>query len=219
VRWLLSAVLAAHVSAVIVGPLAVQPSSALEGNLWSVYRPYLEAACLNNGYRFFAPEPGPSHLVRYELTLADGSRIEGVFPDLARHRPRLLYHRHFMLSEKVAVPPGTPIAVEWARAYAEHLKHRYGAAEVKLFLVRHNLPPPEFIAAEHLRLDELAAYDEWAEEWELYPVDRRPAGPPREMLSVPAAPRTGAAPAEASPAEAPPVDALPSESLPAGEPL
>ena len=56
---------------------------------------------LANGYRFFAPEPGPSHLIRYEVTLPDGTRKEGFFPDRAHHQPRLLYHRYFMLSEFV----------------------------------------------------------------------------------------------------------------------
>ena len=36
---------------------------------------------LNNGYRFFAPEPGPGHLVRYEIVTRDGRQIEGSFPD------------------------------------------------------------------------------------------------------------------------------------------
>jgi len=30
------------------------------------------------GYHVFAPEPGPSHLVRYEVTRADGSQVEGI---------------------------------------------------------------------------------------------------------------------------------------------
>ena len=33
------------------------------------FSPISKALSLANGYRFFAPEPGPSHLVRYELTL------------------------------------------------------------------------------------------------------------------------------------------------------
>ena len=72
-------------------------------------RPYLQILSLDNGYRFFAPEPGPSHLVRYDVTLADGQQIGGVFPNLAEERPRLLYHRYFMLSEFVnSLTEGTP---------------------------------------------------------------------------------------------------------------
>ena len=40
-----------------------------------VFRPYLEAAYLDHGYAFFAPDPGPSHLVRYELEFDDGGVI------------------------------------------------------------------------------------------------------------------------------------------------
>lgn len=69
---------------------------------------------LNNGYRFFAPDPGASHLVKYEL-LKDGQPIAtGKFPDKDSHWPRLYYHRHFMLSEMMfqmaaavpELPPG-----------------------------------------------------------------------------------------------------------------
>ncbi|NIO41435.1 MAG: hypothetical protein GTO41_15415, partial [Burkholderiales bacterium] len=54
---------------------------------------------LDHGYRFFAPEPGPGHLVRYEVTTSDGAGAAGQFPDRDRIWPRLLYHRWFMLSE------------------------------------------------------------------------------------------------------------------------
>ena len=42
------------------------------------------------------------------ITLADGTLKTGEFPDRNMHRPRLLYHRYFMLSEFVntlASPP------------------------------------------------------------------------------------------------------------------
>ena len=61
--------------------------------------PYIEAADLNHGYRFFGPDPGPSHLIRYHLDMPDGTTRDDVFPNLAEERPRLLYHRYFMLSE------------------------------------------------------------------------------------------------------------------------
>jgi hypothetical protein len=55
---------------------------------------------LNHGYAFFAPDPGPNHLVDYKVEFADGRpAVSGRFPDLSKERPRLLYHRHFMLSE------------------------------------------------------------------------------------------------------------------------
>lgn len=56
---------------------------------------------MGHGYRFFAPNPGDSHLVQYKVTKNDGTQIKGVFPDRENAWPRLLYHRWFMLSETI----------------------------------------------------------------------------------------------------------------------
>jgi hypothetical protein len=68
----------------------------------------LHAAFIYHGYRFFAPNPGASHIVQYELEFADGRKEQGQFPDLQQHWPRLLYHRHFMLSETIYQATGMP---------------------------------------------------------------------------------------------------------------
>lgn len=116
----------------------------LSGYAWRALRPYLEGAYLNHGYHFFAPEPGPSHLVRYELEFADGTKRTGTFPDLAEHWPRLLYHRHFMMSEFINVaPPDSEWERTYARSYANHLLAEHGAAKVTLHLRRHLIPPPQ----------------------------------------------------------------------------
>jgi hypothetical protein len=96
-----------HVMAVWIAPFSVPPSSPLAQQLATWFRPYLEAAYLNHGYKFFAPDPGPTHLVRYELQLPGGETKTGTFPNLAEQRPRLLYHRHMMLSERLDGPPQT----------------------------------------------------------------------------------------------------------------
>lgn len=63
-------------------------------------RPYIGAMYLDHGYFFFAPNPGPSHLIRYKVEFDDGrAPIEGQLPNLAQHQPRLKYHRHFMIAE------------------------------------------------------------------------------------------------------------------------
>src|SRR5262245_32283171 len=107
-RWLISAALAFHVAAVFMGPFAFSTqtpggrSSNLAEWLMPVFRPYVQAAYLEHGYAFFAPDPGPSHLVEYQVDFDDGRpSIAGTFPNLKEHRPRLLYHRHFMLSEQL----------------------------------------------------------------------------------------------------------------------
>ena len=62
-------------------------------------RPYAQFTYLSHGYAFFAPDPGPSHLLEARWQQADGTSQQLRFPDLRRQRPRLLYHRHFMLTE------------------------------------------------------------------------------------------------------------------------
>lgn len=88
-----------HLAAVIASPLAgPPPSSDLERAAGSVAEPYLQALYLNHGYRFFAPNPGPGQVVRYELELPDGTTREGHFPDRHNLSPRLYYHRHLILA-------------------------------------------------------------------------------------------------------------------------
>jgi hypothetical protein len=97
-----SVLIALHVFALFVAPWSMPPpASELSGVFAAALRPYLHAVFIYHGYRFFAPNPGASHIVQYELQFADGRKESGQFPDLKRHWPRLLYHRHFMLSETV----------------------------------------------------------------------------------------------------------------------
>ena len=99
-RAIVSLLIVVHLSAVLLAALTAVGGSDLWRLLAVPLGPYIQAVDLkNHGYRFFAPDPGPSHLVRYYLTMPDGSQREGVFPNLAEEKPRLLYHRYFMLSE------------------------------------------------------------------------------------------------------------------------
>lgn len=143
-RTIASVLVLFHLAAVVSAPLAGPNPSQLAGTIWMFFRPYLEATYLNHAYLFFVPEPGPGHLVRYELEMPDGARREGIFPDRAMHRPRLLYHRHFMLSEKIAGPPGPRIEA-WVQSYAEHLLARHGARRVTLHLRVHRLASPDLV--------------------------------------------------------------------------
>lgn len=102
VRALVSLLIIVHLAAVILPPLSME-GSPLASIGWRGLRPYIEAGYLNHGYHFFAPQPGPSHLIRYELEMPDGSRKEGEFPSREQNWPRLLYHRHFMLTEYLNV--------------------------------------------------------------------------------------------------------------------
>ena len=118
VRWLVSGWLALHLAAVFIPPMhaatqvADGGSSPATGTLYNALRWYFGPLYLDHGYAFFAPNPGPSHLVRYRVEFDDDRpAIEATFPDLKVHRPRLLYHRHFMLSEALNssfIPPEPP---------------------------------------------------------------------------------------------------------------
>ena len=113
----ISVLLLVHLAAVVVAPLAVAcdtgaSSSPAVAPVRQWLDPYITLMFLNHGYFFFAPEPGPSHLVDYKVEFADGRpAIEGRFPNLKEEQPRLLYHRHFMLSESLYAnfaPPEAP---------------------------------------------------------------------------------------------------------------
>jgi hypothetical protein len=161
----------------------VTPASSLAVAVARLAAPYLQAGNVSHGYAFFAPDPGPSHLIRYELVFEDGRVEQGVFPDLARQWPRLRYHRHFMLTEQLsnlappAMPDGQvieagveyidPATAEWietrdrflrqARSYAEHLLHAHRAQRVTLHLIRHEIPSREEVL-QGRRLDVDSSY-------------------------------------------------------------
>ena len=168
ILWQLSAVI---IAAVVAAP----PFSELAADVAWFFRPYVNAADLNHGYRFFAPEPGPSHLVAYHLEFADGSTRDGKFPDLETERPRLLYHRYFMLSEHLAglfgewqdalknsAGPLSPAERQlmagnvrdakrvfdgFVKSYADELLRRTGAKRVVLALEQHEIPSPDAVRA------------------------------------------------------------------------
>lgn len=101
-RRLLSIVIITFLAIVILGPLSNPIASRhLTAPIATWVSPIHRALFLGHGYRFFAPNPGPSHLVQYKITRADGTQLESVFPNRETITPRLLYHRWFMLSETV----------------------------------------------------------------------------------------------------------------------
>jgi hypothetical protein len=137
-RWakaLVSALVAVHLIAVVAPPLQLQtytpgaPATPVSF-AFRTLQPYIDLLYLNHGYAFFAPDPGPSHLVRYRATFADGRpSVEGVFPDTKQHWPRLLYHRHFMLAEQLhsdyASPAGPPPEAGPDHAFWKNRRENY----------------------------------------------------------------------------------------------
>lgn len=102
-RIVISLLLIGHLTIVVCAPLVmVTPRSPLAARIIEWGRWYLEAGNVSHGYAFFAPDPGPSHVIEYDLLFADGHKEHGKFPDLEKHQPRQRYHRHFMLTEQLS---------------------------------------------------------------------------------------------------------------------
>lgn len=139
VRGLVSIALLLHVTAIFVAPASVPPSSALAQESWQFFGRYLQVLYLNHGYHYFAPEPAQSTLLAYNVTREDGTSVAGRLP----HRgiqPRLLYHRHFMLTEFLAFPRSEEDQARLIRSYARHLCWKHDGASVSLSRISHYLP-------------------------------------------------------------------------------
>jgi hypothetical protein len=160
------------------GPFGNSPSATLFR--LPVLR-YSQFTYLDHGYAFFAPDPGPSHLIDATIRPAGGGDpIELRFPSLNDQWPRLLYHRHFMLAEflnDLHHPPGEPPAElrqdpealrSWhgsRRRYETihdsivgRLRARYPDAEIAIRRVEHRQPGlPEYFAG-NVALDDPRLY-------------------------------------------------------------
>ncbi|MBL8827125.1 MAG: hypothetical protein JNM18_09070 [Planctomycetaceae bacterium] len=173
VRLLVSLWLIYHLLAILTGPLNLPPSIHGSAMLPAVL-PYHRVLFLGHAYKFFAPDPGPSHLIECDIELADGSHVKPTFPDRHEQWPRLLYHRHFMLTEFVGnMEPGMPSDMNnftWetaplsdvqrirVRGYADHLLDAYNGQRVTLTLVQHLMPTTEQITKEKVSLRDPRSY-------------------------------------------------------------
>lgn len=138
VKIFASCLIAFHLVAIFAAPASVPPTSNLIDSTWSVCSPYLHATNLNNGYHFFAPEPGASTLVEFSGTTADGESKHGVLPDKQRMRPRLLYHRYFMLTEFLGSNSLDETNKKTiVRTFARELMRTEGLNQIELTMVRH----------------------------------------------------------------------------------
>lgn len=179
-RAAISLLLIVHIVAIFMPPFMLQASgsggtSPIGEVVMNALRPYIDMAYLNHGYAFFAPNPGPSYLVRAHIEFEDGREpIEETFPNLDEQWPRLLYHRHFMLSEQLNSmyqPPQLPqeisqepeLAERWQtarrmydlkwRSFQEHLRTKHDASYVTLSRVQHRMIDVYEVGEEHKKLD------------------------------------------------------------------
>jgi hypothetical protein len=132
---LLSLWLMFHVFAIFISPAAMPPSSPLLEDGYEIALPYNEALFLNHGYHFFAPDPGPSTLIGWEIPRDGQAPLVGRFPNVDI-QPRLLYHRYFMLAENVwAFDDETQ--KEMLKAYARHFTSQVGGKQISLTRISH----------------------------------------------------------------------------------
>jgi hypothetical protein len=169
-RRVISGLLLIHIVIVVLANwTAVPPESPLRDSFReSIVYPYVVATSLNQGYRFFAPDPGPSHVIKFEIFDDQGKPIKlagdedtiGYLPPinlrvgLLSGKPRLLYHRYFMLTEQVPNMPHPDMPPEAVaknevrlkitmNSYAQELMRRNNGARIKLTYLMHMPPNPD----------------------------------------------------------------------------
>ncbi|MEM7476788.1 MAG: hypothetical protein AAF483_17530 [Planctomycetota bacterium] len=144
-----------HVIAIAAAPASVPPATPLTQRIHSIFRPYLQFGFLNHGYHFFAPDPGSSSLLEYTVVDEKGQQKWGRLPDRDVHWPRLLYHRHFMLTEFYgSIPPHQKdLRTAVAASYAHQILREEGGVSVELSLVTHQLSSRQEILSGQLPTD------------------------------------------------------------------
>jgi hypothetical protein len=165
IRVFVSLLLVWHLAAVALAPMSLPPSSELVVDIaqkrmqW-----YLDLLYLNHGYHFFAPDPGPGHLIRYEVFDDRGGLLEqGEFPNPKEHWPRLYYHRYFMLADQVGLPSeDEQYRKFWQRkyleAYARQLLREYDGHSIRLrWVIHYSLPP--LLAEQGRKLTDPESYE------------------------------------------------------------
>jgi hypothetical protein len=182
IRIVLSIVIAIHLWGVIAEPLRFSArgpggTSPAAESIARPIQPYTQALYLNHGYAFFAPDPGPSHLLQMRWIDGQGNRGERRIPDLQTQWPRLMYHRHFMLSEfysNAYRPPNAPFAIplEEQAAYRQeraiyeqlgdsirrHMQAQQGTMSIGLERIEHRMPGLPEVVNERRSLTDPSLY-------------------------------------------------------------
>lgn len=149
-----------HVLAIAIAPSSIAPSSKLQRDSWLAVGPYLEVLFLNHGWHFFAPDPGASTLLEYVGTTPNGQTVKGQIPDKSQLKPRLMYHRHFMLTESIprVADSDADVRAGYYQALADGVGQLTGAETVELTRVTHRLSTMPAIRA-GFPLTDPAQYD------------------------------------------------------------
>jgi hypothetical protein len=201
-RIVLSVLAIVHLLAVFAEPFRffsqspVKPASEEAAWLRQTLAPYVEFMYLSHGYAFFAPNPGPAHLLQARFSSDPSSAMETspskqnqwtsnaeqrIFPDRSLDRPRLLYHRYFMLSEfyhNLFAPVQLTeqdqqdqlLMEQWRQdrqlyeqlqdSVIRSVKAKYAKEQVQLRRIEHALPVQEQIFGEGKKLTDPSFYVE-----------------------------------------------------------
>lgn len=150
-RWTLSVLatlfLAGHTLALIIAPA---PPSYIAGQVYPLFKPYLRALNLDNGWAFFSPDPSEGRLLRYAVIDQAGQRKEAPLTE-ALHRWSPAYLRYTSLF--TAMDTDTPRHIE---GVAEVLCRRHAAEQPARIMLIHRdqkaLSPDDFLKG-HRPLD------------------------------------------------------------------
>jgi hypothetical protein len=116
-RWRLlggTVLLLLHFGTIVTAVTVIPPPSGaspyISNQLWSrLTRPYLQFTVLNNGYHFYAPEPGPAALLWFRVEFEDGRSAWVRIPDHKACRNHLERRRWGALAtivgQSVTLPP------------------------------------------------------------------------------------------------------------------
>lgn len=218
VRFGISFLIIGHLLAVVLPPLSLQTrgpvgQSPSVSTLLRIVEGYSQMLYIDRGYAFFAPDPGPSHLIQAAITDKDGGRVELMFPDRNEQWPRLLYHRHFMLSEfmeEIYQPPGPPESLVqsspeeaefWIetrsryehvrKSVVDHLRHVHPDHDVAIRRVEHLIPDLLDYQQEPIELTDERLYRVMLDQ-------APPSDEPEDDASLPSASESKAAAQEAA---------------------
>jgi hypothetical protein len=154
VRRVVSALLLAHIVAIMVGAFsppgdsARQSSSLLEQSLRGIFAPYYQVIDQGYVYSYYAPEPPPTPVVTATIHFPGGRPEETVrlprretLPWLLRQRQLALAH-HLFTDFRAAGPEGAGgTGSPWGRSYARHLAHTHpGCSAIVLTAQWHLIP-------------------------------------------------------------------------------
>lgn len=162
--------------------------------LRSTIGPYVDMMYLSHGYFFFAPNPGPAHLIECQISpetadqkvnlLLKNEVTRRTYPDRKEQWPRLLYHRHFMLSEfyntlfaptELEDPAslGPEVITQWREdrkvyellqeSIKANLSQKYPVNRIVLKRIQHELPNPRLVFRDRWKLTDPRLYGELLE--------------------------------------------------------